>query len=61
MTGSKSRIVNLPLPENDPVRRRPDISAAQQRLGWEPITDLERGLAQTIDYFSHRLTREGRT
>jgi UDP-glucuronate decarboxylase len=60
MTGSRSAIVNLPLPENDPVRRRPDIGAARERLGWEPITDLERGLAQTIDYFSHRLAREGK-
>jgi nucleoside-diphosphate-sugar epimerase len=47
------------LPSDDPERRKPDISAAQALLGWNPIIDLEKGLAQTIDYFSHRLSREG--
>jgi UDP-glucuronate decarboxylase len=59
MTGSRSLIAYRPLPSDDPERRRPDISVAQQRLGWNPITDLSKGLAQTIDYFSHRLSREG--
>jgi len=59
MTGSKSAIVAKPLPHDDPERRKPDTSLARERLGWEPITDLAKGLAQTIDYFSHRLTREG--
>jgi UDP-glucuronate decarboxylase len=59
MTASRSEIVYKPLPADDPERRRPDIGAARSRLGWEPITDLERGLSHTIDYFSHRLAREG--
>ncbi len=58
MTGSRSEIIYKPLPENDPVRRKPDISTARERLGWEPITDLTKGLTQTIEYFSHRLSRE---
>ena len=59
MTGSRSSIEFQPLPADDPERRKPDIGAARERLGWEPITDLAKGLAQTIDYFSHRLSREG--
>jgi UDP-glucuronate decarboxylase len=59
MTGSKSELVYKPLPTDDPERRRPNIDQAKSRLGWAPITDLAKGLAQTIDYFSHRLAREG--
>jgi UDP-glucuronate decarboxylase len=52
MTGSKSRIVNLPLPQDDPVQRQPDISLAKEVLGgWTPGIQLEEGLAKTIDYF----------
>jgi UDP-glucuronate decarboxylase len=52
MTGSRSAIVHRPLPKDDPVRRRPDISRAQQLLGgWGPRVALEEGLAATIDYF----------
>jgi len=58
LTGSRSKILTMPLPADDPERRRPDIGQARGRLGWEPITDLVKGLAQTIEYFSHRLTRE---
>ena len=59
MTGSKSEIVSKPLPHDDPERRKPDNTVAQRHIGWEPVTDLAKGLAHTIDYFSHRLTREG--
>jgi UDP-glucuronate decarboxylase len=59
MTGSRSSIEFRPLPADDPERRKPDIGLARDRLGWEPITDLARGLAQTVDYFVHRLSREG--
>jgi UDP-glucuronate decarboxylase len=59
MTGSRSELVYKPLPADDPERRRPNIDQAKTRLGWAPITDLAKGLAQTIDYFSHRLAREG--
>ncbi len=58
LTGSSSSIVFKALPADDPVRRKPDISMARERLGWEPITDLTKGLTQTIEYFSHRLSRE---
>jgi len=50
ITGSKSQIVNRPLPENDPKLRRPDITRAQQLLGWDPRVPLEEGLVTTIDW-----------
>jgi UDP-glucuronate decarboxylase len=50
-TNSRSRIVHQPLPPDDPVRRRPDIGAAQRLLDWEPRTSLDQGLAHTISYF----------
>jgi UDP-glucuronate decarboxylase len=55
LTNSQSRIEFRPLPSDDPERRRPDISLARARLGWEPTTQLEKGLRKTIDYFSQRL------
>jgi UDP-glucuronate decarboxylase len=51
MTGSKSRIQNQPLPQDDPLQRQPDITLAKNNLGWEPGTELEDGLKKTIDYF----------
>ena len=51
ITGSKSRIVYKPFPQDDPSRRRPDISLARELLGWKPEIDLEDGLRRTIDYF----------
>ena len=51
ITGSKSKIARLPLPADDPVRRRPDITLAKTRLGWEPKIPLDEGLARTIEYF----------
>ena len=51
MTGSYSRIVHELLPEDDPVRRKPDISLAREKLGWEPTVTLEEGLKRTIEYF----------
>ena len=51
LTGSKSRIVHRPLPQDDPVRRQPDISLAQKHLGWEPRVPLREGLEKTIDWF----------
>ena len=52
LTGSKSRIVYQPLPEDDPQRRQPEISLARQRLGWEPVVPLRAGLETTIEWFS---------
>jgi UDP-glucuronate decarboxylase len=54
LTGSKSRIVHKPLPADDPKQRRPDISLAKEKLGWQPKTQLDEGLAKTIAYFAGR-------
>jgi UDP-glucuronate decarboxylase len=51
MTGSKSKLVYLPLPEDDPKQRKPDISLAKKELNWQPVVDLETGLTKTIEYF----------
>jgi dTDP-glucose 4,6-dehydratase len=56
-TGSSSRIVHRPLPENDPKVRRPDISKARRLLGWEPRVSLEAGLALSVGYFRDELRR----
>ena len=50
-TNSKSRVVSLPLPQDDPIQRRPDISKARARLEWEPKVTLSQGLKRTIAYF----------
>jgi dTDP-glucose 4,6-dehydratase len=50
VTGSTSRIVHEPLPVDDPTRRRPDITLARERLGWEPRVDLRTGLVRTADW-----------
>ena len=50
-TGSKSELRFLPLPEDDPRQRRPDISLARKVLRWEPVTPLDAGLAKTIEHF----------
>jgi UDP-glucuronate decarboxylase len=51
MTGSKSKIVHKPLPEDDPKQRQPDITLARKELGWEPAIGLDEGLRKTIEYF----------
>ena len=51
LTGTKSEIIFQPLPEDDPIQRKPDLSMAREKLGWEPKIDLEKGLYQTIKYF----------
>jgi UDP-glucuronate decarboxylase len=51
LAGSSSEIVNKPLPKDDPVRRKPDIALAKERLGWEPKIPLREGLARTVAYF----------
>jgi UDP-glucuronate decarboxylase len=51
MVGSKSKIINEPLPQDDPKQRQPDISLAKEKLGWEPVIKLEEGLSKTIEYF----------
>ena len=51
LTGSKSKLVEKPLPVDDPERRRPDITLAKARLDWEPTIELEEGLTRTIEWF----------
>jgi len=55
LTGSRSKIVHLPLPADDPRQRRPDISQARGTLGWEPRIQLREGLEKTIAYFDSQL------
>jgi UDP-glucuronate decarboxylase len=57
ITGSKSGIINKPLPQDDPKQRQPDISLAIRKLGWEPAVDLDSGLRRTADYFSARIRK----
>ena len=51
ITGSRSKIVFEPLPQDDPLQRQPDITLSREQLGWEPKIDLEEGLKRTIEYF----------
>ncbi|MGB4738172.1 MAG: GDP-mannose 4,6-dehydratase, partial [Fuerstiella sp.] len=51
LTGSQSRVVNEPLPQDDPTQRCPDITLAKKVLGWQPSVLLEQGLQNTIDYY----------
>jgi UDP-glucuronate decarboxylase len=57
LTGSKSKLVFLPLPADDPTQRQPDISLAKEKLGgWEPKVPLREGLTKTIEYFDQLLS-----
>ena len=53
LTGSNSTIVYKPLPQDDPLQRKPDITLAREKLGWNPVTEMENGLQRTIDYFKN--------
>jgi dTDP-glucose 4,6-dehydratase len=56
-TGSESAIESLPLPEDDPRVRRPDISVARQVLGWEPTVEIQEGIRRTLPFFERELAR----
>ena len=58
LTGSKSKIIRMPLPADDPKQRRPDITQAQQLLNWQPVTPLRDGLERTIAYFDDLLKED---
>jgi UDP-glucuronate decarboxylase len=55
MIGSKSKLVFMPLPQDDPLQRQPDITSAKEHLGWEPTVPLREGLGKTITYFEKKL------
>jgi UDP-glucuronate decarboxylase len=57
LTGSRSRIVERPLPQDDPMQRKPDITLAREKLDWEPKVQLEAGLRSTIAYFDELLRK----
>ena len=57
LTGSKSKLALHPLPQDDPARRRPDITQAINTLSWEPSVALKQGLLKTIDYFDKTIDR----
>ena len=60
LTGSRSRLVHEPLPQDDPKQRQPDISRARRWLKWEPKVPLAKGLKDTIAYFQQKLGSEVR-
>lgn len=55
LTGSKSKIINKPLPQDDPIKRKPDISLANKILNWAPKVDIKDGLKATIEYFKTKI------
>jgi UDP-glucuronate decarboxylase len=57
LTGSRSEIIYLPLPEDDPTQRQPDITQAKEKLNWEPTVQLKEGLQHTIAYFERVLSQ----
>jgi len=59
LTQSSSKIIKLPLPQDDPKQRRPDISRAKSTLAWEPHVILDQGLQKTIEYFRSLLGKQG--
>ena len=59
MTNSSSTLEFLPLPQDDPKQRNPDISLAREILGWQPVTDMWAGVEKTIAYFDQLLHRKG--
>ena len=52
LTGAKSKLDFMPLPQDDPVQRKPDITLARNKLGWEPKVSLDDGLKATVKYFA---------
>ena len=54
-TGSKSKIIHKPLPSDDPIKRKPDIALAMEKLNWQPVVDINQGLNHTIEYFKKKL------
>jgi UDP-glucuronate decarboxylase len=59
LTGGDSPIEYRPLPSDDPVRRKPDITRARDLLDWEPTVRLDEGLDKTVEYFRQALAKPG--
>lgn len=59
ITNSHSKIIHKPLPQDDPKQRRPDITLAKEKLGWQPKVELETGLKATAEYFAARVHKGG--
>lgn len=59
LTGSKSKLIFKPLPQDDPMQRQPNISLAKSKLGWEPKIKLEQGLVKSIEYFDNLIKENG--
>jgi len=57
LTNSKSKIIYMPLPEDDPMQRKPDITLAKEKLNWTPKVNLEDGLIKTIEYFDNLIKK----
>ena len=55
ITGGKPKIIYLPLPEDDPIRRKPDVTLAEKELGWSANISLEAGLSKTVAYFQNAI------
>jgi UDP-glucuronate decarboxylase len=60
ITGSNSKLVKMPLPQDDPRQRQPDITLAREKLDWEPKMQLREGLTKTIAYFDNVLLSNSR-
>ncbi|MFH1953867.1 MAG: UDP-glucuronic acid decarboxylase family protein [Pseudomonadota bacterium] len=58
LTGSRSKIIFKPLPQDDPLQRRPDITLAKKKLEWAPVMEIEQGLMKTVEYFSGVLEKK---
>ena len=56
LTSSKSKCVYLPLPQDDPHKRKPDISLAREKIGFEPKYTIEQGIKNTIEYFRNKIS-----
>jgi UDP-glucuronate decarboxylase len=61
ITGSKSKLVKKPLPDDDPKQREPDITLAEKLLGWHPTIELTDGLHASIAYFDTLLREQGKS
>jgi dTDP-glucose 4,6-dehydratase len=59
LTGTGSKIIHEAIPEDDPRRRKPDITKARTLLGWEPKINLEEGLSKSIDWFKNKISKDG--